>query len=114
METASSPRRTAEPALPGLANPFGDGGRIRAVLFDLDGTLYEQAPMRRLMLLEMIRIPILHPISAARKLRALAAYRHAQEHLRQGGEGEDLAARQLSHAAERSGLPVKDVQALVL
>ena len=37
----------------GLPNPVGSGTRIRAVLFDLDGTLYDQRRMRRRMAWEL-------------------------------------------------------------
>lgn len=97
----------AESALPPL-----DPITIRAVLFDLDGTLYRQPPMRALMALELATLPLARPWSARQRLRALRAYRHAQEHLR-GQDGTGLARRQFEAAAGASGLPIAEVQTLV-
>src|SRR5688500_2693868 len=67
----------------GLPNPLDPERRIRAVLFDLDGTLYRQAPLRALMALELLALPLIfNPVRAPRHWRALGAYRRAQEHLR--------------------------------
>ena len=82
------------------------------MLFDLDGTLYRQPPLRALMAAELLTLPLVRPWKATRHLKALRAYRHAQEHLR-GSETTGLAARQLDAAAEASGLPIAEVQALV-
>jgi len=92
--------------------PAGLRPALRAVLFDLDGTLYRQAPLRALMALELATLPLAAPFRAARHLRALRAYRAAQEDLR-GAVLEGLAAAQLEAAATASGLPVAEVQTLV-
>ena len=60
------------------------GGWIRAVLFDLDGTLYHQGPLRALMALELLTMPLVAPTRAPRNWRALRAFRRAQEALRAG------------------------------
>jgi len=85
---------------------------VRGVLFDLDGTLYRQAPMRALMALELAALPLSGPFRAGRRLRALRAYRRAQEHLR-AAPGRDPGAAQLAAAARASGLPVAEVERLV-
>jgi FMN phosphatase YigB (HAD superfamily) len=41
-----------------MTNRRGNSSGIRAVLFDLDGTLYVQAPIRVLMALEMLALPV--------------------------------------------------------
>jgi HAD superfamily hydrolase (TIGR01549 family) len=89
-----------------------DRNTCRAVLFDLDGTLYRQGPLRALMALELATLPLGGPARAARRLRAIQAYRRAQERLRaEGATG--LGSRQLDAAVQASGLPIAEVEALV-
>ena len=80
------------------------------MLFDLDGTLYRQAPMRAFMALELMTLAIRRPFGAPRQLRALKEYRRAQETLR---TGQATAAGQLEMAVERSGVPAEELSALV-
>ena len=94
----------------GLKNPLQDDRRIRALLFDLDGTLYRQTPMRALMAMELLTLAVSRPFSAPRQLRALKEYRRAQEALRTGPASH---ARQLEVAVERSGVPAEELSALV-
>lgn len=91
--------------------PVQDG--LRAIVFDLDGTLYLQGPLRRAMLGKLVLGHLLHPLQALRTMRALGAYRKAQEALRGAPRSDDLAALQLTRAAEKSGLPPREVSALV-
>ena len=95
-----------------LSRRPGIRGRYKAVLFDLDGTLYRQPPLRALMAAELLTLPLARPWKANRRLKALRAFRHAQEHLRRG-ETAGLAARQLQAAADASGLSIAEVQTLV-
>jgi HAD superfamily hydrolase (TIGR01509 family) len=81
-------------------------GRLKAVVFDVDGTLYRQAPLRRAMLLRLLRMALGRPLNGWRTFRTLSAYRRAQEALRGGASG-DLAAAQIQAACERiKGDPV--------
>ena len=89
-----------------------DFNGIKAVLFDLDGTLYRQGPMRALMAAELATLPLAGPLKASRRLKALQAYRAAQERLRDGAAA-GPAATQAEAAAEASGLPVAEVEILV-
>lgn len=73
----------------------------RAVVFDLDGTLYHQQPVRRAMLARLLRAHLLRPVEGYRTLRFLSAYRRAQEELRHDS-ADSAAVRQLRHACERS------------
>jgi len=98
--------------MPGLASPFADGGRIRAVLFDLDGTLYRQGPVRTLMALELLTLPLYGPVSAPARWRALRAFRGAQEQLRER-PATDQASAQLDRAATAAGLSRSETEALV-
>src|SRR5438105_8377740 len=82
---------------------------VKAVVFDLDGTLYEQAPLRRAMALRLVRSHAAHPVHAGRTVRILRAYRRAQEQLRGNVAGIDLAAAQIAIAAERTGVSRDEV-----
>lgn len=90
-------------------------GEVRAVLFDVDGTLYHQAPLRLCMALELAALPLRgSPASARRTWSAIRAFRRAQEELRDLGAAETpLASLQLQRAAERAGMEVKEVEAAV-
>ena len=97
----------------GLRNPVDRGTRVRAVLFDLDGTLYRQAPLRALMALELVTLPLTAPASALRRIRVLSAYRRAQEQLRDQGATEFVALAQVQRAACEVNVPASEVEAIV-
>jgi HAD superfamily hydrolase (TIGR01549 family) len=99
----------ADPRVPAMVL---DPASIRAVLFDLDGTLYRQGLMRVLMALELLTLPLNSPARASRRLKALRAYRHAQEALRHSPSATP-SRDQLTAAASASGLPVNEVDELV-
>jgi FMN phosphatase YigB (HAD superfamily) len=89
---------------------------IRAVLFDLDGTLYRQAPLRALMAAELATVPCLQPRPwrAARTWRILQTFREVREELRAlGHASEPLERLQYKAAADRAGLPVDEMEAAV-
>ncbi len=85
------------------------------MLFDVDGTLYHQAPLRLCMGLELAALPLrTSPASARRTWSAIRAFRRAQEDLRELGVAETPLARlQLERAAERVGMEVGEVEAAV-
>ncbi|HET9372821.1 MAG TPA: HAD family hydrolase [Vicinamibacterales bacterium] len=85
---------------------------IKGVLFDLDGTLYRQTPMRALMAAELAMLPLSGPRKAPRRLKALQAYRAAQERLRDATAA-GSSASQVEAAARASGLSVAEVETLV-
>jgi HAD superfamily hydrolase (TIGR01509 family) len=100
----------------GLRNPLDPERRIHAVLFDLDGTLYRQAPLRAIMALELLALPLLFsPLRAPRYWRALGAYRRAQEHLRSGPseEAETPGRAQLIAAGRAANIPLPELESLV-
>lgn len=90
-----------------------DASRLRAVVFDVDGTLYPQPVLRRAMMLRLVGNVLASPRRGLTTLRALQAYRRAQEGLRGASIGGGVAAAQLRLAAERSGLPEAEVAAIV-
>jgi HAD superfamily hydrolase (TIGR01549 family) len=97
---------------PSVPNPLDPARRVRAVLFDLDGTLYRQKPMRGLMALELAALAFSRPLQAPICWRVLSEFRRAQETLRR--QGRDWGAvGQLELAAQQTGRPVEQVEAIV-
>jgi HAD superfamily hydrolase (TIGR01549 family) len=96
----------------GLPNPLDPTRRIRAVLFDLDGTLYHQTPVRSLMALELLTLPFSGLLKAPQRWLALSTYRRAQEQLRTA-DGRGAAEAQVAAASRRTGLTTEEVERLV-
>lgn len=86
---------------------------IRSVIFDVDGTLYRSAPVRRAMLVRLLANVALHPRRGLRTISHLRAYRHAQEELRGVPALVDLDARQIEHACRASGATPSEMRACV-
>ena len=84
-----------------------------AVLFDVDGTLYRQGPVRRRMALRIVVAHLASPRSGIEVARCLAAYRRAQEELRGASPMRDLGEEQVRRAAKRCGAPPERVRAIV-
>jgi len=89
--------------------------RIRGLVFDLDGTLYAQGPVRRQMLQRLLLAHWNRPLEGFRTLRALQSYRRAQEHLRESADvaHPDLAVAQLTAACRDCGLDHQTLAGLV-
>jgi HAD superfamily hydrolase (TIGR01549 family) len=90
-----------------------DSARLSTILFDVDGTLYRQGPLRRAMLVRLLKGVVARPGSALATFRALRAYRQAQESLRRTPKNGPLAAAQLRLASEQSGM-TEDVVARIV
>lgn len=76
--------------------------KLKALIFDVDGTLYRQSPVRRAMLRRLLGAHTFRPLLGISTLRALRAYRKAQEELRACGEVHtDLAESQLELACRQ-------------
>ncbi len=87
-----------------LASPFPPN--LRAMLFDVDGTLYHAGRLRLEMLRRLAVACLRDPRSGVGAARAIRAYRRAQEELRvSGGPAGSLAEAQVELACARSGLP---------
>ena len=91
-------------ALPRLARD------CRLAVFDLDGTLYEQGPVRRRMMAELLTAPAAE--GRLFRLNALRRYRHLRE-----AEGADpmpgFEDRILTRLASETGRPREEIRALV-
>lgn len=78
--------------------------RPQAVLFDLDGTLYDQRPLRKAMLGELARSPFRGPLRALRMARRLKLFRLMREDLRELGDtARSLDNEQYERPAEALG-----------
>jgi phosphoglycolate phosphatase/putative hydrolase of the HAD superfamily len=99
-------------AAPSVRNPLDPGRRVRAVLFDLDGTLYRQRPVRGLMALELAALAFSRPLQAPVSWRVLSEFRRAQETLRRQ-DSDRGAAGQLEITAQRTGRTVEQVEEIV-
>ncbi len=89
---------------------------IRAVLFDVDGTLYHQRVLRSLMAFDLSLLPLAARSyrSAYRTWRILTYFRRVREELRQTGEARNCQATlQYMEAAQRSGEEPGLVEAVV-
>jgi FMN phosphatase YigB (HAD superfamily) len=89
---------------------------VRAVLFDVDGTLYHQTPLRAAMFAELSTIGCLPrgPLSPPRLWRLLAAFRRIREELRDVNPGSlDLDSEQYRRAAEAVGVSEAQARAAV-
>ncbi|MET0579019.1 MAG: HAD family hydrolase [Ilumatobacteraceae bacterium] len=85
----------------------------RAVLFDVDGTLYRQGPVRRSMVARLVRAHLTRPATGLTVMRVISAYRTAQETLREEGFEGDVTDAQLAMAAARTGLDTDAVREVV-
>jgi HAD superfamily hydrolase (TIGR01509 family) len=87
---------------------------LKALIFDVDGTLYLSARVKRDMLVQLTLHGILHPLRMGRIVRILRAYRRAQDLLRKdAAKVADLAAAQIGLAAKMSGATNEQVSSAV-
>ncbi|MEO6693945.1 MAG: HAD family hydrolase [Ignavibacteria bacterium] len=87
---------------------------IKAVLFDVDGTLYNQNKLRVIIAITVILSCIIFPFTAIRKLKVIKHYRMSQETLRQNDNlCSDLGAEQIRLTAEKTGIDVEKVKMIV-
>jgi putative hydrolase of the HAD superfamily len=114
MATAwASPPETS--TRPSLKSPLDPRRRIRAVLFDLDGTLYRQMFMRGLMAIELMALAFCRPLRAGRTWRTLAAYRKAQEvlRLRETAGLSGSSSIQAEIVAQQTGVTTGEIDSIV-
>jgi FMN phosphatase YigB (HAD superfamily) len=61
---------------------------IKGILFDVDGTLYHQAPLRAIMMLLLVLFNLYKPKELKRKVKVILQYRRSQEILRESPPAE--------------------------
>lgn len=83
---------------------------VRLVVFDVDGTLYDQRALRRAMLRDLL-FDALRSRSLG-TLRVISRFRQVREELADAGV-EDFAALQYSRTAEQTGRDAAEVKLLV-
>ena len=91
-------------------------GPVRAVLFDVDGTLYRQRPLRLAMAGEMAlaSMAIWQKRRRLNDLHLMLTFRRLREELRSDDEGDEpLALRQYTAVSRRVGCSVADVERAV-
>jgi FMN phosphatase YigB (HAD superfamily) len=89
---------------------------VRGVLFDVDGTLYHQQPLRAFMAAELATALFrLGSVARARTLATvLQGYRRTQEKLREApANGQSVASLQISLTAELTGVGQAEVETAV-
>lgn len=98
---------------PNPMDPF-QGAPPQAVLFDLDGTLYELEPVQRRMAKLLVRHALFSPLKGARTIKMLKTFRSVREDLRAlGDSAPDLDAVQYEEAASKCGADPAALQAAV-
>lgn len=83
-----------------MKDASGGHAAPKAIVFDIDGTLYRQGMLRRAMLGRLLRAYAGHPLRGWRTARVLSAYRHAQERLRSTVVEGDIAGAQIALTCE--------------
>ena len=91
--------------------PAVDWRRVRAVVFDVDGTLYDARPLRLRMARELALRCLTRPATLG-DARLLQTFRRAREEL-SDEEAAGIGRLQYERAAERAGVPVARVEAVV-
>ncbi|MBI4889645.1 MAG: HAD family hydrolase [Acidobacteria bacterium] len=85
----------------------------RAIVFDVDGTLYDAGPLRWRMAIRLVRGYAGHPWRLWRAARVLSAWRRALEELRRSEAAWRIPGDQYRRAAELCGVGEDQVRALV-
>jgi FMN phosphatase YigB (HAD superfamily) len=99
--------------LTGSAAGLAAGG-LRAVLFDVDGTLYSQAVLRIFMAGEFARAAARAPWRMRHTARIITTFRRTREHLRAHGRAvHPLNDLQFEQTAERLGLDADEIRDVI-
>ena len=77
---------------------------LRAVVFDVDGTLYNQRRLRRKMTAHLLSQFAGRPLQGLLAIRVLRAHRKALERLRLEEQPSDIAAGQVEFCCSRTGV----------
>jgi HAD superfamily hydrolase (TIGR01509 family) len=84
------------------------------MIFDVDGTLYEQAPVRQHVFFRLLRSSLASPAQGLVTLRSLYSYRRAQEQLRSASHASgEIARAQLLLASKAARVSPETVASCV-
>lgn len=97
--------------MPPLSTSALDWGGIRVVVFDVDGTLYDQRPLRRRMVREILLFCLARP-SRFSLLRAIHEFRKSREQLADE-EADSISRTQYELPASRLGVSPGEVETVV-
>ena len=87
---------------------------VKAILFDVDGTLYDQRLMRKKMLKDLIRLFFKSPVKGGHTIYILYQFRKLREALRfKTSETGDLEYRQYQLTAAKTGYSENSVRHIV-
>ena len=86
---------------------------LKAVIMDMDGTLYRQLPVQRRMAFRLLWFTLRNPRTGWRIIASLRAYRRAQESLRTMTGDCGRARDQLELACNATGFPAEFVRCSV-
>ena len=90
-----------------------NSSRLKAIVFDVDGTLYDQTRVRLGMLARLMVFTARYPTDGWQALRILRVFRQAQETLRHRDPAGDATLAQAEAVAQRLGVSVDDVRRCV-
>jgi FMN phosphatase YigB (HAD superfamily) len=86
----------------------------KAIVFDVDGTLYDQRPLRGVIAARLLRHAARSPLRNWRTILVLRAYRAVHEQLRHAGPGTaDLATVHIERVAMHTGVDSEAVREIV-
>lgn len=86
---------------------------LKGIVTDVDGTLYRQHYVRMCVVAQLFAAHVTKPVPGWKALRAIRAYRKAQEHLRNSGRFGDLAGAQMELACRSVGCDPETMRSYV-
>jgi putative hydrolase of the HAD superfamily len=87
--------------------------RLKAIVFDVDGTLYDQTIVRLGMFARLMAFTARYPTHGWQAIQILRMFRRAQETLRHREDVGDVGLAQAREVAQRLGVSVDDVRRCV-
>jgi FMN phosphatase YigB (HAD superfamily) len=86
---------------------------VRLLIFDVDGTLYDQGCLQRRLLPRLAAYCLLHPMQGWRTVRVLSAWRRSLERLRRGKGRLPIPGTQMEATVRATGLSVAAIEGVL-
>lgn len=86
--------------------------KLKVVIFDVDGTLYNQAKLRRLMMFKLAVYYLMHP-RRVKELKLILTYRKQREQNADSVE-DNLSEAQYEWAAKEMGIPAEQAKQVII